>query len=129
MSVKSNYLKMNREEFEMYLKELKQSLNCIHILNDKFFYNSTFEINNLVIELNKKIVQLDNLINSFSSFAQKQIIQSILIEEIETTNKIENINSTKHDIFKIINQVSNSKDKKIISISNAFKKIIRIWWN
>ncbi len=37
MSVKSNYFKMNREEFEMYLKELKQSPNCIHILNDKFF--------------------------------------------------------------------------------------------
>lgn len=124
MSIKSNYFKLNREEFEKYSKELKQSPNCIHILNDKYFYNSTLEINNLIIELNKKIVQFDNLINSFSSFAQKQILQSFLIEEIETTNKIENINSTRHNIFKIINQVSNSKDKKIISISNAYKQLL-----
>lgn len=53
------------------------------------------------------------LIESFSQFVKHQIVQSFLIGKIETTNKIENIYSTRYDIFKIINDVSSSKDKKL----------------
>lgn len=63
----------------------------------------------MLLVLNKKILELDFIINSFTNFLKKQIIQSFIIDEIESTNKIENIFSTKHDIFKIINEVSMSK--------------------
>ena len=124
MSVKSNYFKMNKEEFENYINTLKHSSSSIHLLNNKYFYYLSTETNNLIISLNKKIIELDSLINSFTLFSKRQIVQSFLIEEIEATNKIENINSTRHDIFKIINQASCSKDKKIISISNAYKQLL-----
>ena len=113
MSVKSNYFKMNKQEFENYINNLKHSSSSIHLLNNKYFYYLSTQTNNLIISLNKKIIELDSLINSFTPFSKRQIVQSFLIEEIEATNKIENINSTRHDIFKIINQISCLKDKKI----------------
>lgn len=124
MSVKSNYFKMDKEEFNIYLKNLKESNNVIHILNDKYFFVQSLDIQNKILELNKKIIEFDLLINSFSDFAKKQIIQSFLIDEIESTNKIENIYSTRHDILSVINNVSSSKDKKIISIANAYKQLL-----
>ena len=124
MSIKSNYFKMDKEEFNIYLKNLKESNNVIHILNDKYFFVQSLDIQNKILELNKKIIEFDLLINSFSDFAKKQIIQSFLIDEIESTNKIENIYSTRHDILSVINNVSSSKDKKIISIANAYKQLL-----
>ncbi len=124
MSIKSNYFKMDKEEFNIYLKNLKESNNVIHILNDKYFFVQSLDIQNKILELNKKIIEFDLLINSFSNFAKKQIIQSFLIDEIESTNKIENIYSTRHNILSIINKVSSSKDKKIISIANAYKQLL-----
>lgn len=124
MSVKANYFKMEKSEFEKYLDGLKNANSSIRLLNGKYFYSLNVETNKLIIALNKKIIELDTLINSFTSFSKQQIIQSFLIEEIESTNEIENIYSTRHDIFKIINQFSNSKDKKIVSIANGYKQLL-----
>ncbi len=124
MNIKSNYFKMSKEEFNNYLHNLKNSNNTIHLLNDKFFYVPTNETINLVLKLNIKINKLDLLINYFLDFTKNQIIQSFLIDEIESTNKIESIFSTRHDIFSIISNVSASNDKKIISISNSYKELL-----
>ena len=121
MNIKSNYFKMGKEEFDAYLTNIKASNNVIYLLNDKFFFDQSNGITNLIINSNKKMFELDNLVNSFSSFARNQIIQSFLVNEIEATNKIEKINSTKHNILSIIDNISTSKDKKIISIANAYK--------
>lgn len=56
MSVKSNYFKMNKEEFENYLNNLKHSSSSIHLLNNKYFYYLSTKTNNLIITLNKKII-------------------------------------------------------------------------
>lgn len=68
---------------------------------------------NLIITLKTKANELDLLINLFTDFTKKQIIQSFLLDEISSTNKIENIFSTKHDIYSIINNVSTSKNKRL----------------
>ena len=124
MNVKSNYFKLNKSDFDKYLNDLKHASNTINLLDGKFFFNQSIEIFNMLLVLNKKILELDFIINSFTNFSKKQIIQSFIIDEIESTNKIENIFSTKHDIFKIINEVSMSKEKKIISIANAYKYLL-----
>lgn len=124
MTIKSSYFQMNKNEFNLYLEDLKKSSNTIHLLNDRYFFNQSSEVLELVLELNKKMMEFDSLINTFSEFSKKQIIQSFLIDEIKSTNMIENINSTRHDIFSIINKVSSSNDKKIISISNAYKELL-----
>ena len=124
MSIKSNYFKLNKDDFDKYLDDLKRSSNSIHLLDEKFFFNQSVDISNMLITLNKKIVELDFIINSLTEFSKKQIIQSFMIDEIESTNKIENIFSTRHDIFKIINDISKSKEKKVISIANAYKHLL-----
>ena len=124
MSVKSNYFKLDKEQFNTYLERLKSSDNTLSIQNGKYFYSPSFDITNMILSLNKKIAEFDYLINSFTSFAKRQIIQSFLIEEIESTNKIESIISTRHDIFSIINNASISNDKRIISIANSYKELL-----
>ncbi len=121
------YYKLPKQEFEQHLKEIKNSQNTIHILEsvgDSYFYFPTNELNDLFLKLNQKQWELDYLFQSFSSFAKKQLVQSFLIQEIEATNKIENIHSTKHDIFSIMQQASKGKDKKIISIANAYRILL-----
>ena len=108
----------------IFLEDLKNSKSTIMLLDNKFFYVQNIESLSLVIELNKKINELDTLINSFTEFSKNQIIQSFLLNEIESTNKIENVFSTKHDIFSIINNASTSNNKKIIAISNAYKYLL-----
>lgn len=124
MSIKSKYFKMGKAEFENYLNNLKNSTNSIHLLDNTYFFNLSFDCLKLIITLNQKLCEFDSLINSFSNFSKIQIIQSFLISEIESTNKIENINSTRHDIFSILNNLNSSNDKKIISISNVYKQMI-----
>lgn len=124
MSVKSQFFKLNKEDFDSYLQDLKESSNSIHLLDGKFFFNQSLDVTNQVIELNTKIVRLDCLIDSFSNFSKKQIIQSFLIDEIQSTNKIENVFSTKHDVLKAINGLTTSKNAKIISIANAYKLLL-----
>ena len=124
MSVKSNYFKLSENDFNKYLYDLRKSSNTICLLDGKFFFNQSIDMCNMLVELNKEIIELDFIINSFTNFSKNQIIQSFIIDEIESTNRIEHIFSTKHDIFKIINDASFSKEKKIISIANAYKYLL-----
>lgn len=124
MNIKSNYFTMNKDDFNNYLLDLKKSNNTINLLDNKFFYVQNIASSNLIINLKTKVNELDLLINSFTDFTKKQIVQSFLLDEISSTNKIENIFSTKHDIYSIINNVSTSNNKKIISISNAYKHLL-----
>lgn len=74
MSVKSNYFKMNKGEFENYLNNLKHSSSSIHLLNNKYFYYLSTKTNNLIITLNKKIIELDALINCFTFFLNDKLL-------------------------------------------------------
>lgn len=124
MSIKSNYFKMSKEDFNKYLDSLKNSNSTIYLLGDKYFYTPTSKMMETIIELNKRVNEFDLIIDTFTEFSKRQIIQSFLIDEIESTNKIENIIFTKHDIFSIINNVSTSNDKKIVSISNIYRQLL-----
>lgn len=126
MSVRSDYFKLEKSIFDRYLTNLKESKDTLFVLDKKYFYSPSIEILNLIISLNKKMNEIDLLFNTFSNFAKGQILQSLLIDEIEATNKIENIQSTRHDIFYLLNHEGIvSKDKRIIFISNAYKNLLQ----
>lgn len=74
MSVKSKIFKMNKEEFENYLNNLKHSSSSIYLLNNKYFYYLSTKTNNLIITLNKKIIELDVLINCFTFFLNDKLL-------------------------------------------------------
>ena len=114
-------------EFEKYLDNIKNNPDTLHFFintDTPYFFLLNNEITLKLIELHSQSWHFDNLLNSFSDFAKNQIIQSFLIEEIESTNSIENIHSTKHDIFYLLNNYSSSPNKKIISITNSYKLLL-----
>lgn len=126
MSVRSDYFKLEQSIFDRYLTNLKESKDTLFVLDKKYFYCSSMETLDLIISLNKKMNEIDLLINTFSNFAKGQILQSLLIDEIQATNSIENIQSTRHDIFYLLNHESMvSKDKRIKFISNAYKNLLQ----
>lgn len=126
MSVRSDYFKLEKSIFDHYLNNLKESKDTLFVLDKKYFYCPSMETLSLIVLLNKKMNEIDLLFNSFSNFAKGQILQSLLIDEIEATNKIENIQSTRHDIFYLLNHEGIvSKDKRIKFISNAYKNLLQ----
>lgn len=121
MSVTSMFYKLPKEEFDKYLSSLKQYAETIHFQNGKYFYCPTSELSFLMLQINRAQWELNSLFYSFSELGQRQIIQSLFIDEIEATNKIENINSTRHDIYCLMNSLKDIKDMKIVSILNSYK--------
>ncbi len=128
MSIKSKFYKLPKKEFAVYLDNLKSSPETKFFLTSTtkpYFYHPDSVINSLFLELNKAQWEFDRIMDSFSKFAKQQIIISFLLDEIESTNKIENIYSTRHDIFSVINQGKNNKDKKIVSIVNSYQLLLK----
>ena len=66
----------------------------------------------------------DAKVNQLSSFAKKQLLQSYLLDEIQSTNEIEQIQSTRYDIFSVINNAKDVADKKVISIANSYSLLL-----
>ena len=118
---------LTKIEFEKYIDNIKNNPDTLHFFTNTttpYFFLLNNEITLKLIELHSQSWHFDNLLNSFSDFAKNLIIQSFLIEEIESTNSIENIHSTKHDIFYLLNNYSSSPNKKIISITNSYKLLL-----
>ena len=122
-SLEKEYYKLSSSEFNCLLDTLRNNPDTIHIFKEDphpFFYLQNNEISKRLLQLHKDQWEFDQLISSFSEFARNQIIQSFLIDEVRSTNSIENIPSTRHDIFCLINRLPGSTDKKIRSIVNAY---------
>lgn len=120
--------KLNKEEFNKKLEELKKnsSFNFLTFSKHSFFFTNDEEINNLVTNLHILFFKFDSLIEGLGSNIKTHLLQSFLIEEIKSTNKIEIIFSTKKDIFKTLNHIDeiNLDDKKIKFIVNAYKDLL-----
>ncbi|NLM07126.1 MAG: Fic family protein [Tissierellia bacterium] len=128
MKLKKEFYKLSKDAFEDLLTSIKNSKETIFFLektNKPYFYSFSRDTINILNDLQQKQNELDDALNSFSNFARKQIIQSYFIEEVESTNEIENIYSTKHDIFAVMNRVQGIKDKKIISIVNSYNLLLK----
>lgn len=127
MSIKKLYYKLEKSEFNKLIKEYKNSSltkSFLMFTSSPYYYYPTEDINLLILDINLNQKDLDNLIDSFEPFTKKQILQSFLLDEIVATNSIENIYSTKHDIFYCLNKLEKSYDKKIISIVNAYRMLL-----
>lgn len=117
---------MDTDAFESYIRNLKNDPGTISVLSGKYFLFPDKEINESIIRLHKRQSEFDALIHSFSVFSQKQIIQSYLIDEIQNTNEIENIHTTKHDIFSVMNHVKKRpSDHHINSVLNGYSMLLK----
>ncbi|MCQ2799868.1 MAG: Fic family protein [Bacilli bacterium] len=123
MSLEKMYYKLKKEDFDAYYKSLRLSENVIVFKKGdgkEFFYSKTVEISDALHDLELECLAFDALASKLSKFAKKQLIISFLVDEVLSTNKIEDINSTRHDVFYTLNNLEKSKDKKVKSIAKAY---------
>lgn len=127
-SLKRKYYQLSKDEFNELLDSIRNNPDTIVLfkeLDKQYYFLLNNNISTLLIELHKKQWEFDGLMNSFSEFGRKQIIQSFLLDEIQSSNSIENIYSTRHDIFYLINGGLNIKDKKTECITKAYSILLK----
>lgn len=127
MSLKKKYYQLSKEEFTSYLSGLKNNPLSIVLYQDEkifFFYHPEEEINKKILHLHKKQWELDSLFSFFSELGKKQLIKSFLINDILSTNAIEEIHSTSRDVFSILETAKNSTDKELLFITKAYQNLL-----
>ncbi len=124
--LEKEFYKLPKEEFEVLLRSLKENPHTIHfftMLPQSYFFLIDETVSRKLTSLHIDQISFEKEFSSFSEFGKKQIIQSFLIDEIQSTNNIENIFSTRHDIFCLLNSMK-IKDKKTISITNGYRMLL-----
>ena len=127
MKISKQFYKQTKSDFEEFLNALRISPDTLSFLENtpkKYFYAFMRDTLSILSELKSKQEKFDDIYKGFSKFGQKQLLQAFFIEEILSTNLIESIYSTRHDIFSVMNQVKGINDKKIVSIVNSYKALI-----
>ncbi|MDD6258948.1 MAG: Fic family protein [Erysipelotrichaceae bacterium] len=126
MNIKKLFYTMDTDAFESYIHNIKNDPGTISVLPGKYFLFPDKEINDSIIQLHRIHTEFDAVAHSFSDFSQKQIIQSYLIDEIQNTNEIENIHTTRHDIFSVMNHVKKRpSDHHINSVLNSYALLLK----
>ena len=127
MDLKKKNEQLSKEEFTSYLSGLKNNPLSIVLYQDEksfFFYYPEEEINKKILHLHKKQWELDSLFSFFSEVGKKQLIKSFLINDILSTNAIEEIHSTSRDVFSILETAKNSTDKELLFITKAYQNLL-----
>ena len=120
INIKKDYFKLSQEDFNQKLNNLINDEMTYHFFNNEYHFIPTKETNELILAMHIKKLTNDNFVEKLDEFKKKQLINTFIVEEIKTTNKIENIHSTRHDIFSLINNVNSVNDKHIKSILQAY---------
>ena len=121
--VKKSYYQLSTLEFNKYLEQLKNESTTLHFFKSTstpYFLSINQEINLLIVDLHKKQLELDHLYKSLPAYQMRMIKETCMLDEIQSTNKTENIYSTRSDIFGIVNNVKSIHNRKIISIIHSY---------
>lgn len=125
--LKKDYCKSTSEEFIHLLENIKTNPDTLHFFTNTdtpYFFLADSSSAGILLQLHQDIWEFDSVFKTFTGFGQKQLIQSFLISEIQSTNSIENIQSTRHDIFHLIQTKVKGKNRKITSIANAYSILL-----
>lgn len=126
-NLESFYYK-SREEYEaqytsrfesMYTEKLNFFVNC-----RQAFYVNTNEITSLIYDIMQANRRLDEICAQLPGIALTQYRRNKLIDEINITNEIEGVYSTKHEISDILDNIE-VKDKTL-RLGNLVKKYEKI---
>lgn len=121
--LEKEYYKVSEEESANLPDSIRTNPQTVHFFDNTdtpYFFLPDGQTSELFLRLHRDRLEFDAVFSGFSEFGRKQLIQSFLIEEIESTNSIENIHSTRHDIFELMQSQMNSGDKKLRSIVNGY---------
>jgi len=126
--LEKEYYKLSQDEFSKLLENIRNNPQTVHFFQNtdkSYYFLPDSQIAKIFLQLHKDQWEFDSIFNSFSVFGQKQLVQSFLIDEIESTNKIENVQSTRHDIFDLIQRQNNNSNKKLRSVVNGYLILLK----
>lgn len=121
--LEKEYYKLSSDDFSELLENIRNHPETVHFFRDTaapYFFLPDNKTSGYFRQLQDDRMEFDTVFSGFSSFGRKQLVQSFLIREVEATNGIENIQSTRHDIFGLLQSRKSSKDKKLLSIVNGY---------
>lgn len=123
------------KEFSKYPKEFenlyKEKLNkrdtivfdfCIN--NFPAFIHFNNDLFNLIIEVNNKNNELNNIFNSLPGIASNQYIRNSLVVDVKNTNEIEQVFSSKKEIFELAEDLKKKQSNKIGSIVSKYMMLL-----
>lgn len=126
--LEKKYYQLSADEFNELLDNIRKNPDTIFFLENTdhpYFFLMDQEISKNLLALHHDQWEFDSLFNSFSDFGQRQLIIQFLINEIQSTNNIENIYSTRHDIYYVLNNIAEKREKKLTAIVNAYKILLK----
>ena len=125
------YYYKSRDEYE---EQYQWRFNCISVKKLDFsingyqaFYVNTNEVTQLIYDIMQANRQLDDICTELPGIALQQYKRNKLIDEINLTNEIEGVHSTKREISDILDNIK-SKEKSL-RLENLVKKYKRIMEN
>lgn len=124
MNISKIYYTTDEDSFADYLSRIKTDPETISVLSGSFFCFPDDDLNACIHQIHEGQKDFDHSLNQFSAFSRRQIIQSYLINEIQSTNSIENIHITRHDIFSVLKKAGNSSDRHIRSVVNSYTLLL-----
>lgn len=120
----------NRESYEeTYLKRFNSYSTFkydINIKNNQAFCMLDSEILELTNNIYKINTKIENSLCKLPDLAKTKYQLRCLIDEIELTNKIESINSTRKEINEVIDIINNSDDKRYKRFLGIISKYIKL---
>ena len=127
MNFRQKYQHLDKKEFAIFLNGIKSSPDTEHFLlstRTPYFFHYSRETMAALLKITSLQSELDILIENFPIFYRTKLLKTMILSEVESTNRIENIISYADDIFSALNNVKNVKDPSITYMVNAYTKIL-----
>ncbi len=72
MSIKSNYFKLSKEEFKLYLENIKSQDDTLFLLDNKYFFYYDSNISSKILDLKNKVIEFDMLETKIGKFIYRK---------------------------------------------------------
>ena len=108
-------------------KQRTENPDTLHFFADtrnECFFTLSAQTSKSILRLERDLWEFDRVFDSFSDLGKHQLLQSFLIREIQATGAIEGIQSTLDDILYLLKSKKKIKNKKIISVTNAYSILL-----
>lgn len=96
---------------------------------DKFelYYVPTISTINLISEISKTDILLENMYNSLPELAQRNFFIDMLSQELQSTNELEGVRSSKEEIVKTTRKLLNDKNNSNLN-KDRFQNVIKSYF-
>ena len=112
------------EKYAEYFNDLATQKLDFEINGNQAFYVCAQEVTKLLYDIMQANRKLDRICNSLPGVALSQYRRNRLIDEINITNEIEGVHSTKREISDILDNISKDKSLRFLNLVKKYERIM-----